>query len=181
MASRYYTGRGDDGSTGMLTPVRVQKDNPVIEAIGSLDELNSYIGISMFYARNELVSRELGIIQNDLFIIGVELARMGSAARSDVELGEGAVARLEEAIASFGAKTPELKKFVMPGGCEGAVHLQYARSLARKAERRVVTAAKKAHANKAINAYLNRLSSLLFVMALYLNCVNGIEERNPAY
>ena len=181
MASKYYTGKGDDGSTGMLTPVRVQKDSPVIEAIGSLDELNSYIGVSMFYVRNDLVSRELGIMQNDLFIIGVELARMGTLARGDIVLKENAVARLEEAIASFGAKTPELKKFVMPGGCEGAVHLQYARSLARKAERRIVSASKEAHASKAVHAYLNRLSSLLFVLALYLNSVNGMEERNPMY
>ncbi len=178
--SRYYTGKGDDGNTGILSSKRLSKDDPIIEAIGTVDELNSYIGVAIFYIHDDLVSKKLRMIQNDLFVIGAELSdiegRSGAAS-----LKKGSVSMLEESVEAFASKIPELKKFVIPGGCEGSVHLQYARAIARKAERYVIKASKKTAISNTVKSYLNRLSSLLFVMAIYLNNTQGITEENPVY
>ena len=186
MASGYFTGTGDSGDTGLLGKERVSKSDELIEAIGSVDELNGWIGLSLFYIRDDSVRKILHIVQNELFVIGASLAMPGVEKISKARLDEDAIIRLEEGIKKFGSKMPDLKQFVIPGGCEGSVHLHLARAVARRSERAVVSAsikrtAKDRAVEKRVIAYLNRLSSLLFVLALYLNFIEGIDEEHPTY
>ena len=186
MASKYFTGTGDNGDTGLLGNVRVPKSDDLIEAIGSVDELNGWIGLSLFYIRDDSVRKILRVVQNELFVIGASLAMPGAEKISKARLDDNAIIRLEEGIRRFGGRMPDLKQFVIPGGCEGSVHLHLARAVARRSERAVVAASTKRAANsraveKRVIAYLNRLSSLLFVLALYLNFIEGIDEEHPTY
>ncbi len=177
----YYTGKGDKGYSGLLGEGRFAKNDPVIASIGEIDELNSAIGVALYYTHDDLVRARLREIQNDLFIIGASVASAQNVKLAKAKLGDGAVGGLEEAIGDMGRRMPELKKFVIPGGCEAAVHLHLARAIARRAERSVV-AASKAHAiDQRIMGYMNRLSSYLFVAALYLNYIEGVRESHPAY
>ncbi len=179
MASKYYTGTGDKGETGLLGGQRVAKSDGLIEAIGSVDELNGWIGLSLFYIRDETVRKVLRAVQNELFIIGAVLA---SPSKNDkATLDDNAIIRLEEHIKRLGEKMPDLKQFVIPSGCEGAVHLHVARAVARRAERRIVEASAKRDLDRRLVAYINRLSSFLFVAALYLNFIDGIDEEHPTY
>jgi cob(I)alamin adenosyltransferase len=121
------------------------------------------------------------MVQNDLFVIGANLASLSNPALKKAIMPPESVARLERAIEPMAAKLPELKQFVLPGGNEGATHLHVARSIARRAERRIVKVAEKHNLDDAVVAYVNRLSSLLFVAALYLNYSEGIDEEHPTY
>ncbi|MGC8776590.1 MAG: cob(I)yrinic acid a,c-diamide adenosyltransferase [Candidatus Micrarchaeia archaeon] len=177
---KFYTGNGDKGMTSLVSYGNVPKDDPLVTAIGSVDELNSSIGVALFYTHNERIRKELIEIQNDLFILGADLAcsltknKTSSVKKEQVE-------RLEKNIGELGDFVGELKKFVLPGGCEGASHIQLSRAIARRAERDIVSAAKKYTINPEVIRYINRLSSYLFVAALYLNKLEGIEEHHPVY
>jgi cob(I)alamin adenosyltransferase len=181
MAGKYYTGTGDKGDTGLLANYRVSKGDVLIEAIGNIDELNSYIGIAIFHIRNDQLRAMLKHVQNELFIIGANLASGDSKKIEKVIIDDKAIVRLEENIEKLSAPMPHLKQFVMPGGCDGAVHLHFARALARRAERRIVSVSERYDLDKGVIAYVNRLSSFLFVAALYLNYTEGIEEEHPTY
>ncbi|MCL5238880.1 MAG: cob(I)yrinic acid a,c-diamide adenosyltransferase [Candidatus Marsarchaeota archaeon] len=178
---RYYTGKGDEGFSGLLGEGRFAKNDPIIVAVGEVDELNSSVGVALYYARDNVVRPQLREIQNELFIIGASIASLQNGKVAKAKLSDGAVSRLEEAIEDMGRRIPELKKFVIPGGCEAAVHLHLARSVARRAERAVVSAAEKHKLEQNIKSYMNRLSSYLFVAALYLNYTEGIKESHPTY
>lgn len=177
--STYYTGKGDEGSTGVLANTRLPKSDSLIEAIGSIDELNSSIGIALFYTHDNELRRELKLIQNDLFVIGVSLASFGNL--SDKKLRDDAIVRVESGIKRMDGKLPELKEFVIPGGSEASIHMHLARAIARRAERNIVTASQKHTIDRQVLAYMNRLSSFLFVAGLYLNFIDKIEEEHPTY
>ncbi len=179
--TKYYTGAGDNGSTGILAANRVSKSDELIEAIGSVDELNSSIGICLYYIRDEKVRNALKMMQNDLFVIGANLASLSNPSIKKAIMEPGSVMRVEKAIAPLEAKLPELKQFVLPGGNEGAVHLHLARSIARRAERRIVKVAETRKLSDSVVAYMNRASAFLFVAALYLNYSEGIDEEHPSY
>lgn len=181
MAGKYYTGTGDKGDTGLLANYRVSKGDVLIEAIGNIDELNSYIGIAIFHIRNDQLRAMLKHIQNELFIIGANLASGDGKKIDKAIIDDTAIVRLEENIGKLSSQLPPLKQSVIPGGCDGAVHLHFARSLARRAERRIVSVSEKYEHDKRVIAYVNRLSSFLFVAALYLNYSEGIGEEHPAY
>ncbi len=181
--SKYYTRSGDDGSTRIISGEKILKDSKIINAIGDVDELNSSIGIAIFYVRDDpQIRSELKGIQNTLFSIGAVLA----SSLNKMEPGKFIVEkedieRLEESIDRMNGKLPELKKFVLPGGSEPSAHLHLSRSLARRAERSIVGAAGEFKIDENVIKYINRLSSYLFVAALYINFVNGIDESNPIY
>ena len=179
--SGYYTGKGDDGTTGLLAKGRVHKSDAIIDAIGAVDELNSSIGIALFYIHDDLVRLELKLIQNDLFVIGANLASIDEKKISEARVDAESIVRIENSIKSFGDKMPPLKKFVLPGGGEGSVHLHMSRAVARRAEREIAKASKSYKVDKVVGAYINRLSSFLFVAALYLNYIEGIKEDSPTY
>ena len=176
----YYTRRGDDGTSGLLGEGRPAKSDPVFNAIGEIDELNSAIGIALYYTHDDIVRKHLKVVQNELFIIGANLASP-KVKIVHASLDAASVVRLEGAIDEMGGRLPALKKFVIPGGCEAAVHLHLARSVARRAERSIVALSKRRRVDKALVSYMNRLSSYLFVAALYLNYTEGIKEVHPTY
>jgi cob(I)alamin adenosyltransferase len=177
----YYTRKGDEGFSGLLGECRFPKNDSIFAAIGGVDELNSAIGVALYYTHDDMVRSQLKEIQNDLFIIGAAIASLQKTKLSKAQLSDGAVGRLEKAIDDMARRVPELKKFVIPGGCEAAVHLHLARSIARRAERSVVAASEKHNINANLKSYMNRLSSYLFVAAVYLNYTEGIKESHPTY
>lgn len=175
---RFYTGAGDTGATSLLGGPRIKKDSAIIAAIGDSDELNSAIGLAMTNISDSHIAKMLQSVQNDVFIIGAELA---SGKESKSRIDSSKIAGMEKEIEAISAKLPELKKFVLPGGSAGAASLHMARAVCRRAERSVIAANAESRINPEIIRYLNRLSSLLFVAALHLNRQEGIEEFSPSY
>jgi len=176
----FYTGKGDNGKTNAIGKEGIDKQDELFEAEGDLDELNCSIGIALYYIHNERVRPMLKQIQNELFIIGAKLANV-SQNTQQLSFGEENIKRLEKEIDELSAILPPLKKFVIPGGCEGAVHLHMARAIARRAERSILRASEKYPVEQTVKSYMNRLSSYLFVAAIYLNHSEGIEEEHPSY
>jgi cob(I)alamin adenosyltransferase len=161
--SKIVTRTGDSGTTGLGDGSRVAKDHPRIEAIGTVDELNSAIGLLLATpALPADISRVLLRIQHDLFDLGGELAIPGTKL-----VGEAHVRGLEADVESFNAGLPPLKEFILPGGGEGAARCHVARTVARRAERRCWTLAGPEGSGPGL-VYLNRLSDLLFVLARIL-------------
>jgi cob(I)alamin adenosyltransferase len=176
----YYTGKGDAGRTGLLGACNCNKNDPIFAAIGDIDELNSAVGTALYYTHDDMVRGELKMVQNDLFVIGASLASIKGVPKK-TKLEDDAVGRLEKAIGDIGRRIPAPKKFVIPGGCEGAVHLHIARAVARRAERSAVAVPAKYKVCPEVKEYLNRLSSYLFAAAIYLNYTEEIDESHPTY
>lgn len=166
--SRIVTRTGDDGSTGLGDGSRVGKDSPRVRALGDVDELNSVIGVLLAEELPDEVAQRLLAVQHDLFDLGSELAVPGYAA-----LKPEHVAMLEEWVEAMNADLPMLKEFILPGGSRQAGLAHQARSVCRRAERAVVTAAHDSEVSTAARQYLNRLSDALFVLARHLNKALG--------
>jgi cob(I)alamin adenosyltransferase len=168
--TRIYTRTGDGGETGLADGSRVAKDAPRIEAMGAIDELNSALGVLLAEALPDELRACLTDAQNDLFDLGGELSVPGHPI-----LAESHVARLEAALDAFNAGLPALKDFILPGGSRAAALAHVARTVCRRAERRVVTLANtKGETVPALACpYLNRLSDLLFVASRVLNRYAG--------
>jgi len=165
--TRIYTRTGDKGDTGLADGSRVAKDAPRIEAMGAIDELNSAIGVLLAEAMPDDLHELracLTDVQNDLFDLGGELSVPGHPI-----LTETHVTRLETALDGFNAALPALKEFILPGGSRAAALAHVARTICRRAERRVVTLAKSGDVPALACPYLNRLSDLLFVASRVLN------------
>ena len=177
----YYTGTGDKGETGTLSEKRVSKASGIIEAIGSIDELNSAVGISVCKVTDENLKKELESVQNSLFIIGASLASFSNPSVEKAQLNPDSVKILEKETNRMSTELPELKEFVLPGGSDAAASLHLARSIARRAERSLVKASEEYEVADVAKAYMNRLSSYLFVAALYVNYKSGTEEKHPTY
>jgi cob(I)alamin adenosyltransferase len=181
---KIYTRTGDQGDTGLYGGSRIRKDALRVEAYGSLDELNAALGaaLAVLGQNANAVSELLVGIQSVLFDIGAELAtpveREGTALTRRLH---GVVAAqteaLEGAIDVFEAQLPPLKSFILPGGTQAASTLHLARTIARRAERRVVSLNSQEPVNPEILRYLNRLSDLLFVLARTANRLAGVQER----
>ena len=170
--SKIYTRTGDDGTTGLGTGDRVNKDHPRIEACGTVDELNSAVGILL--ADRELptpIANHLTSIQHRLFDLGGELCIPGSNV-----INEESVTQLESILDEYNANLPPLKEFILPGGSPAAAACHMARAICRRAERRVLTLAHDEQINPHSLKYLNRLSDLLFVLARALNYGTGHPE-----
>lgn len=162
------TRTGDDGTTGLGDGTRVPKDHLRIAAMGDVDELNSQIGVLLAEPLPAEVRELLVVIQHELFNLGGELCIPGHALLKDE-----AVLRLDEALAHHNAQLPRLQEFILPAGTRSAALSHVARTIARRAERAVVTLQRSGEAlNSAPRQYLNRLSDLLFVLARVLNRAN---------
>ncbi|GIX51919.1 cob(I)yrinic acid a,c-diamide adenosyltransferase [Sphaerotilus sulfidivorans] len=162
------TRTGDDGTTGLGDGTRVPKDHLRIAAMGDVDELNSQIGVLLAEPLPAEVRELLVVIQHELFNLGGELCIPGHALLKDE-----AVLRLDEALAHHNAQLPRLQEFILPAGTRSAALAHVARTIARRAERAVVTLQRSGEAlNSAPRQYLNRLSDLLFVLARVLNRAN---------
>jgi cob(I)alamin adenosyltransferase len=167
--ARIYTRTGDDGTTGLIGGKRVSKEAPVIEAGGSLDEVNAILGVVRSHPLPDHVERVLQTIQETLFTIGAELATPEEAERRGKLLSDEDVLKLESEIDAFEGRLQPLKQFVLPGGTVAGAELHLARAVARRAERQCVSLSRIQQINPRILCYLNRLSDLLFVLA---RCVN---------
>ena len=162
--SKIYTRTGDDGTTGLGDGSRVPKDSLRVEAYGTVDELNSAIGVLL--AVPDLPAAASGCltrIQHELFDMGGELCIPGHSAISAAQ-----VAQLESDLDGFNDTLPPLKEFILPGGGPAAAACHLARAIARRAERRVWSLAAAEAVRAELTQYLNRLSDLLFVMARVL-------------
>ena len=170
--TRIYTRTGDDGTTGLGSGERVPKDSLRVEAFGTVDEVNSAIGVVIAApgVPADVVSC-LQEIQHQLFDLGGELAVPGRNVIDD-----GAVNAIEEILDRFNAALPALKDFILPGGNAGAAACHVARGMCRRAERRTWTLARSESVNPASLRYLNRLSDLLFVLARVIARQNGGSE-----
>jgi len=169
--TKIYTRTGDDGSTGLSDGTRIAKYHPRVEAIGAVDELNSAIGIVLTHAPPAAVSAMLTGIQHTLFDLGGELSMPDTICIRDEQ-----VTRLEQWLDSLNADLPPLKEFILPGGSPAAAACHLARTICRRAERRLHTLSLGEAVNPAATGYLNRLSDLLFVIARELNRVAGTPD-----
>lgn len=177
--ARIYTKTGDQGQTSLWGGVRVSKDDMRVEAYGSLDELNSALGVLRSLSPAERHVELLRSIQNHLFQMGAELATTDRDKLGFATISEDQVRYLEQAIDACEEQLPLLRQFILPGGSELGASCHLARTVCRRAERRVVTlaAAVEGAVSAEVIKYLNRLSDLLFVMARLLNQESGAEEE----
>ncbi len=166
---KIYTKTGDTGETGLFGGPRVRKDVPRIEAYGAVDELNALLGLARAESLPVEIDDLLADVQNELFDLGAELATPDPAAMGIVGLGPKHVAKLEAAIDRHEATLPALKQFILPGGVRGAAALHVARTVCRRAERRVIALASLERISPQLVVYLNRLSDLLFVLTRAVN------------
>jgi cob(I)alamin adenosyltransferase len=173
--TRIYTRGGDAGETSLGDGSRVSKLDCRIGAFGTVDELNSALGVVLAGELPEELRRPLTLVQNELFDVGADLSvPWGVTDRLRVE--QAMVDRLEELCDRFNAGLPELRSFVLPGGSEAAARLHVARTLCRRAERDVLQGAQEVELNPLVLVYLNRLSDLLFVLARAANAAAGRDE-----
>jgi cob(I)alamin adenosyltransferase len=174
---RIYTRTGDDGSTGLLGPGRVSKSAPRVEAYGSVDELNAGLGAVRALDRERWLDTELDAVQSRLFNVGAELATTSSEVLDRMpRIGDADIAALEGWIDRLDADLPELRSFVLPGGSPIAAELHRARTVCRRAERRVIALHAIEPVEPRLAVYLNRLGDLLFVMARWCNRRAGVAE-----
>ena len=175
-----YTKTGDDGDTALFGGGRVPKNDKRVEAYGSVDELNSLVGLVLTSLTDDDVRSGLLLIQNDLFSLGANLATPeGDGSRPRPQTPGVPVARVEAMerwIDQATDELPELREFVLPGGTEGAAMLHVCRSVCRRAERMVVALGREEPLHDGIVPYLNRLSDLLFVWARLENHRAGRED-----
>jgi cob(I)alamin adenosyltransferase len=169
---RIYTKSGDEGQTSLGDGSRVPKTDSRIVAYGTVDELNSLIGVVIVAGPPEAVASQLRHIQNDLFDLGADLcvpAASGPDAEGRLRVDSEQVSQLEHWIDSATAQLEPLKSFVLPGGTSASAHLHLARTVCRRAEIKVLALAESAPINPQVTIYLNRLSDLLFVWARLCN------------
>jgi cob(I)alamin adenosyltransferase len=169
--SKITTRTGDDGTTGLAGNKRVDKDDPRIEAMGDVDELNSHLGVLMAETLPGKIYALLADIQHHLFDLGAELAMPAHAGITEPKL-----ALLDEAIVRYNADLPALKEFILPGGCRSAAQCHVCRTVCRRAERRMVSLARCETLSPLLVPYLNRLSDLLFILARVLNRGAGVDD-----
>jgi cob(I)alamin adenosyltransferase len=177
---RIYTRTGDDGTTSLFGGERVGKGNPRIDAYGTVDETNSVVGMARAHLNDESgadrLDPVLGDIQEELFILGADLATPVDAKPMVPRIQDDHVEQLEERIDAFDADLKPLKKFVLPGGSPVGAALHSARTVCRRAERLAVQAGASTPINDEAVVYLNRLSDLLFVLARWANKQAGVRE-----
>jgi cob(I)alamin adenosyltransferase len=172
------TGKGDDGTTSLGSRQRVAKDAARIQANGTVDELNSVIGLAIATGLCNRLMDELPLIQNELFRAGADLTVLEHDPNKEKypRIEARHVSRLTELVRSINQELEPLENFILPGGSPGAAQLQVARAVCRRAERKLVTLAQEEEINPRLLPYLNRLSDLLFLMARMENLERGVSE-----
>lgn len=174
---RIYTKTGDDGTTGLFGGLRLQKDDARVEAYGTVDELNAVLGVARSLTSEPSLGERLEHIQRDLFVLGAELATApGREAKLTLpRLGAADALRLEQEIDEATTTLAPLKNFVLPGAAARAA-LHHARTVCRRAERRLITARRESPIGEALLIYLNRLSDWLFTYARAANQAAGVAD-----
>jgi cob(I)alamin adenosyltransferase len=173
--NKIYTKTGDDGTTGLVDGSRLPKNNPRMAAIGDVDELNSSLGFAICEITDSALVKILRVIQNDLFDLGADLATPAvdgddfAPSQMVLRVVPSQVARLETEIDAANADLDPLTSFILPGGSKAAAAIHCTRTIARRAERTCVAAAREMAINPQALAYINRLSDYLFVLGRALN------------
>jgi len=182
-----YTRKGDKGDTGIFgCKQRFSKNSALTEALGSLDELNSLLGLCKVQAQTNAdltqtnakkinISTIIERVQQNLFIIQANLAG------ANKKITQEKISEMEKIINGIEKELPPIKSFFLPGGTETATYLDYARAVVRRTERRVVALLKNQKIDDEITAYLNRLSSLFYAMARFVNFKSEAKETPPTY
>jgi cob(I)alamin adenosyltransferase len=178
LATRIYTRTGDAGETGLFGGQRVSKDDPRVEAYGTVDELNCVLGVTVALCGEPDLEHALHRIQNDLFALGADLATPSGAGESHGKvtvsrIGPEKSAVLEGIIDRLDSEIATLSQFILPGGTALGANLHLSRAVCRRAERRCVELGRAEVVNPEVVRYLNRLSDLLFVMARVANFRQG--------
>lgn len=180
MAGRFkiYTKTGDDGTTGLVGGNRVKKFNVRLEAYGTIDELNSWIGVIRSYPVEDSILNLMIGIQNRLFVIGSKLASddKGKAVTGALRISEDDILALEQAIDNYEKDLPELSNFILPGGTPLSGFCHVARTVCRRAERKIVQLSQSEDVDPAVIRYINRLSDYLFVLSRKISFLGGSEE-----
>ena len=166
--TKVYTKRGDKGETDLLGGSAARKDSLKVESYGCIDETSSFIGLARYYTKNKVIKERLKEIQNKLLVLGGFLASddKGKEMMKD-QIKEEDIKLLEEYIDEYNQKLPPLTHFILPGDDEVAAHFHVARTVVRRAERRIGSLAAQEDLNPLIQKYVNRLSDLMFVLARY--------------
>ncbi|HZJ86858.1 MAG TPA: cob(I)yrinic acid a,c-diamide adenosyltransferase [Erysipelothrix sp.] len=164
---KIYTKKGDKGQTSLFDSKKVYKDDIRVESYGLVDELGSYIGLTKHYVGNQDIFNTLEHIQNKLFVVTTNLA---TEHKENVlhKITEADIKDLEDIIDNYLAKVPAMEKFILPGSSIGSAHLHVCRTLARNAERRIVSLMHIEEVDPLVIKYINRLSDTLFALARYL-------------
>jgi cob(I)alamin adenosyltransferase len=182
--TKIYTQTGDQGETGLVAGKRVSKDSPRIWAAGTVDELNSAIGLARALKPDQRTAVELAKIQNNLFNLGAELATLPEDFATGMpSVKQNHIAALERLMDELNAKLGPLAEFILPGGTPAAAQLHVARTVCRRAERWSVRLARQEKIGTWIVPYLNRLGDALFVLARWENFKAAVPEtswRKPA-
>ena len=171
-----YTRRGDGGETSLFGAKRVPKDDPRVEAYGTIDELNAVIGAAVAGSRNRKVASQLKEVQRLLFVAGGDAATELSSQQKVPRIGPSDTLRLEEMTDGLARQLPVLNNFILPGGGQTGAMLQLARAVCRRAERRLVSASRSEELNPALLPFFNRLSSYLFNLSRWANKLEGKKE-----
>lgn len=169
--SKIYTRTGDDGTTGLGDGSRINKDSLRVDAMGDVDELNSVMGLMMTESVPEILVDALTQIQHDLFNLGGEICIPGY-----VILQKERIEDLEEAIDTLNDGLEPLKEFILPGGTKTAAYCHLARTVCRRAERKLIQLHRSEKVTDISLQYLNRLSDLLFVMCRVINKEAGVSD-----
>ena len=175
---KIYTKTGDRGDTRLFNGTKVRKHDDRVEAYGDVDELNSFIGAAASFLKDSGLASMLAEVQKDLFSVGAQLADPGfrHQTRAKFQIPPERITALENAIDSFETELPPLRQFIIAGGGTGGALLHVARTVCRRAERRVVSLSEKVEVSPVVIEYLNRLSDFLFVVARVVNHREGKEE-----
>jgi cob(I)alamin adenosyltransferase len=172
---KIYTRTGDAGDTGLWGGQRVTKDALRVHAYGSVDECNAAIGMARAQPLDQELDGLLAQVQNQLFVVGADLAAPGASANIP-RVGAEEIAALEQEIDRLEAELKPLQQFIQPGGSPAAAQLHFARTVCRRAERWAVGLAREEALNLELLAYLNRLSDFLFVAARSANARAGVAD-----
>ena len=176
--TKIYTKQGDEGTTALGGGQRVPKDSPRVACYGTVDELNSHIGVALACGLAERLDAELPIVQNELFHLGSDLCFVeeDKIKYSIPQIEERHVEKLERLIDELTAVVGPLENFILPGGSNGSAQLHVARTVCRRAEREVIELSRVEAVGEFVIPYLNRLSDALFVMARYENRDKSVAE-----
>lgn len=175
---KIYTKAGDDGTTGLLGPGRVAKDSARIEAYGTVDELNAALGVARASGPDVEADAHLAAVQDDLFAIGAALADPSPSGRFHHAVRPDRAGRLEREIDAMEEQLSPLTQFLLPGGTAAAAQVHLARTVCRRAERRLITLREQPGESVPgeLVVYLNRLSDFLFVLARAINRRAGVAD-----
>lgn len=175
--SRLYTGGGDDGTTSLVGGERARKDSLRLDAYGTIDEFSAFLGWLAAMPLETEIEEELKEVQNRLFDIGGYMAsNPGDTGLPPVKALDESRREIEGWIDRLDASTPKIRAFVLPGGCEAAARAHVARTVCRRAERRIVALAREEEVDEEVLRYFNRLSDYLFILSRYLNHKAGVDE-----